>query len=210
MRATLALLGVLLVALMIPAAPAAPSDVIPVTHEEMGRAFDDFAAHLHGLGERFRRHFTLGEAGPERPLVTYMLDHRSDLALTPAQVEELERIRGDFQKEAIKLDADQRVAEMDVASFLRTDPVDIGRVEARIREAERLNGEGYGDAARWELMESRVRREGGDRVTLIHRLRQRFGALLRQEVARTVADQADIHEEIHYLCDVLVKAFGQL
>jgi Spy/CpxP family protein refolding chaperone len=140
MRATLALLGVLLVALMIPAAPAAPSDVIPVTHEEMGRAFDDFAAHLHGLGERFRRHFSM-EAGPERPLVTYMLDHRSDLALTPAQVEELERIRSDFQKEAIKLDADQRVAEMDVASFLRTDPVDIGRVEARIREAERLKAD---------------------------------------------------------------------
>ncbi len=140
MRATLALLGILLVALMIPAAPAAPSDVIPVTHEEMGRAFDDFAAQLHGLGERFRRHFSM-EAGPERPLVTYMLDHRSDLALTPAQVEELERIRSDFQKEAIKLDADQRVAEMDVASFLRTDPVDIGRVEAKIREAERLKAD---------------------------------------------------------------------
>jgi Spy/CpxP family protein refolding chaperone len=140
MRATLALLGVLLVALMIPAALAAPSDVIPVTHEEMGRAFDEFAAQLHGLGERFRRHFSM-EAGPERPLVTYMLDHRSDLALTPAQVEELERIRGDFQKEAIKLDADQRVAEMDVASFLRTDPVDIGRVEAKIREAERLKAD---------------------------------------------------------------------
>jgi len=140
MRATLALLGILLVALMIPAAPAAPSDAIPVTHEEMGRAFDDFAAQLHGLGERFRRHFSM-EAGPERPLVTYMLDHRSDLALTPAQVEELERIRSDFQKEAIKLDADQRVAEMDVASFLRTDPVDIGRVEAKIREAERLKAD---------------------------------------------------------------------
>ncbi len=141
MRATLALLGVLLVALLFPTGPAAPADVVPVTHEEMGRAFDDFAAQLHGLGERFRRHFTLGDTGPERPLVTYMLDHRSDLALTPAQVEELERIRGDFQKEAIKLDADQRVAEMDVASFLRTDPVDIGRVEARIREAERLKAD---------------------------------------------------------------------
>jgi Spy/CpxP family protein refolding chaperone len=140
MRATLALLGVLLVALMIPAAPAAPSDVVPVTHEEMGRAFDDFAAQLHGLGERFRRHFSM-EAGPERPLVTYMLDHRSDLALAPAQVEELERIRSDFQKEAIKVDADQRVAEMDVASSLRTDPVDIGRVEAKIREAERLKAD---------------------------------------------------------------------
>jgi Spy/CpxP family protein refolding chaperone len=141
MRATLALLGGLVAALMIPTAPAAPSDVIPVTHEEMGRAFDDFAAHLHGLGERFRRHFALGEAGPERPLVTYMLDHRADLGLTPAQVQELERIRRDFQKDAIKLEADQRVAEMDLAGLLRADPADINRVEAKIREIERLRGD---------------------------------------------------------------------
>jgi Spy/CpxP family protein refolding chaperone len=141
MRVTLALLGGLVVALMITTAPAAPSDVIPVTHEEMGRAFDDFAAHLHGLGERFRRHFTLGEAGPERPLVTIMLDHRAELGLTPAQVQELERIRSDFQKDAIRLDADQRVAEMDVAGLLRADPVDMNRVEAKIRESERLRAD---------------------------------------------------------------------
>jgi Spy/CpxP family protein refolding chaperone len=141
MRATLALPGVLLVTLLIPTGPAAPADVTPVTHEEMGRAFDDFAAQLHGLGERFRRHFTLGDTGPERPLVTYMLDHRTDLALTPIQVQELERIRSDFQKEAIKLDADQRVAEMDVASLLRADPVDVARVEAKIRESERLKAD---------------------------------------------------------------------
>jgi Spy/CpxP family protein refolding chaperone len=141
MRATLALLGVLLVALLIPTGPAASADVTPVTHEEMGRAFDDFAVQLHALGERFRRHFTLGDTGPERPLVTYMLDHRTDLALTSTQVQELERIRSDFQKEAIKLDADQRVAEMDVASLLRAEPVDTGRVEAKIRESERLKAD---------------------------------------------------------------------
>ena len=141
MRVTIALLGVLLVALMLPASPAAADDIVPATHEEMGRAFDDFAVQLHALGERFRRHFTLGDTGPERPLVTYMLDHRTDLALTPIQVQELERIRSDFQKEAIKLDADQRVAEMDVASLLRADPVDTGRVEAKIRESERLKAD---------------------------------------------------------------------
>ncbi|PYM60134.1 MAG: hypothetical protein DMD77_02215 [Candidatus Rokuibacteriota bacterium] len=141
MRATVALLGFLLVALMLPASPAAADDIVPATHEEMGRAFDDFAVQLHALGERFRRHFTLGDTGPERPLVTYMLDHRTDLALTPIQVQELERIRSDFQKEAIKLDADQRVAEMDVASLLRADPVDTGRVEAKIRESERLKAD---------------------------------------------------------------------
>lgn len=50
----------------------------------------------------------------------------------------------------------------------RPTPGDVSR-----READRLNAEGYGDAARWELVESRVRREGADRVTLVHRLRDR-------------------------------------
>jgi hypothetical protein len=41
------------------------------------------------------------------------------------------------------------------------------------REAERLNAEGYGDPERWELLESRVRRNGAGTVTLAHRLRDR-------------------------------------
>jgi RNA polymerase sigma factor (sigma-70 family) len=46
--------------------------------------------------------------------------------------------------------------------------------------------------------------------TLIYRLRQQYTALVRKEVARTVADPLDVDEEVHYLCDVLVKANGQL
>jgi hypothetical protein len=50
----------------------------------------------------------------------------------------------------------------------RPTPGDVSR-----REAERLNGEGYGDAARWELLESHVSREGEAKVTIVHRLRDR-------------------------------------
>jgi RNA polymerase sigma-70 factor (ECF subfamily) len=46
--------------------------------------------------------------------------------------------------------------------------------------------------------------------TLIHRLRQQYTSLLRQEVARTLSDPAEVDQEIHYLCDVLVKAGGGL
>ncbi len=44
--------------------------------------------------------------------------------------------------------------------------------EVSRQEAERLNGAGYGDTARWELIDSRVRRNGGA-VTIVHRLRDR-------------------------------------
>jgi hypothetical protein len=50
----------------------------------------------------------------------------------------------------------------------RPTPGDVAR-----REAERLNELGYGDAARYELLESRVRRVGDDQVAIEHRVRDR-------------------------------------
>jgi len=46
--------------------------------------------------------------------------------------------------------------------------------------------------------------------TLIHRLRKRYTALLREEVSRTVSDPADIDEEIHALCEALIASEGRL
>jgi RNA polymerase sigma-70 factor (ECF subfamily) len=45
---------------------------------------------------------------------------------------------------------------------------------------------------------------------LIHRLRKQFSAILREEVARTVSDPAEINEEIHSLCEALVASEGRL
>ena len=44
--------------------------------------------------------------------------------------------------------------------------------------------------------------ESAVKVTL-HRMRRRFGELLRREVARTVNDPDEVDEEIRYLFDVL-------
>ena len=45
---------------------------------------------------------------------------------------------------------------------------------------------------------------------LIHRLRKRYTALLREEVGLTVSDPAEIDEEFHALCDALVASEGRL
>jgi hypothetical protein len=37
----------------------------------------------------------------------------------------------------------------------------------------------------------------------VHRLRQRFGALLRDQVVRTVASEEQVEEEIRYLISVI-------
>jgi Spy/CpxP family protein refolding chaperone len=142
MRTHVMLGGAALLALAAGPAAAEPSlaHPLPVTHEEVGRAFEDLAGQLQGLGDRLLGHFGAGEAR-ERPLVSIILSYRHELGLTNAQVQGLERIRDDFQREAIKLDADQRVAQMDLAALLRTDPVDLPKVEAKVREIERLRSD---------------------------------------------------------------------
>ena len=46
--------------------------------------------------------------------------------------------------------------------------------------------------------------------TLIHRMRRQFTILLREQVARTVSDSAEIDAEIHSLCEALVASEGRL
>jgi RNA polymerase sigma factor (sigma-70 family) len=46
--------------------------------------------------------------------------------------------------------------------------------------------------------------------TLIHRLRKRYSAILRQEIGRTVSDPAEINSEIHSLCDAIIAAEGRI
>ncbi len=43
---------------------------------------------------------------------------------------------------------------------------------------------------------------------LVHRLRQRYRSLLRDEVAETVADPAEVDDEIRHLCAVLAANTG--
>jgi RNA polymerase sigma-70 factor (ECF subfamily) len=50
----------------------------------------------------------------------------------------------------------------------------------------------------------------GSVKTLIHRLRKRFAAILREEVGRTVSNPAEVDGEIHSLCDALIAAEGRL
>ena len=47
--------------------------------------------------------------------------------------------------------------------------------------------------------------EGAVRVA-VHRLRQRYGELLRREVAHTLASEQDVDEELRYLFQVLSPA----
>jgi RNA polymerase sigma factor (sigma-70 family) len=62
----------------------------------------------------------------------------------------------------------------------------------------------------YEEVANRLELSIGGVKTLIHRLRKRYTALLREEVGHTVSDPAEIDEEIHSLCDALVASEGRL
>jgi hypothetical protein len=62
----------------------------------------------------------------------------------------------------------------------------------------------------YEEVASRLQVTTGAVKTLIHRLRKRYTALLRDEVGRTVSDPAEIDEEIHALCEALIATEGRL
>ena len=82
-----------------------------------------------------------------RPLFGFVMRHRQELALTPQQVESFQKLATDYRRDAIKREADMKLARVDLGALLRPDPaspgkaVDIAQAEAKIREIERTRGD---------------------------------------------------------------------
>jgi hypothetical protein len=142
---------------------------VPVIHEETGRSVRDLIDQLEELGIRLRERFASRDLPHERPLISIMLSHRAELGLSSGQVEALERLRAEFQKEAIRVEADVRVAETDLRLLLAADPVDLARVEGKIREIEKR---------RADLRVARIRTIEQGRAQLTPEQRQRLRTLL--------------------------------
>ena len=76
------------------------------------------------------------------------LRHQKDLALTPAQVDSLRKLGTDARRDAIKRQADRRLAELDLRTLMAPDstdpnkPRDLARIETKVREIEKLRADG--------------------------------------------------------------------
>jgi RNA polymerase sigma-70 factor (ECF subfamily) len=77
-----------------------------------------------------------------------------------------------------------------------------GEKQQQFAELEGFLPGGHGSGSRAELAAKRGVSVGAIDVA-IHRLRQRFGALLREQVAQTVSSEAEVAEEIRHLIRVL-------
>jgi Spy/CpxP family protein refolding chaperone len=126
----------------------------PGSAEEAGRLVDQLAGRLGSLGVELAQLLQGrggagsmgGRMGPmfepvDRPLLTIMLHHRTELGLSPEQVGRLETLRADYAREAIRRDADIRIAELDLAALLEQEPPDFSKVETKVREVAQLRGD---------------------------------------------------------------------
>jgi hypothetical protein len=143
---------------------------VPVVHEEMARSLGELVEQFEGLGNQVRDHFTLRDQ--PRPLISIMLSHREELGLSSGQVETLEGLRAKFQKEAIRAEADLRVAEMDLSQLLSKERADMTAVEAKIREIEKR---------RADLRVARVRALESGRAVLSADQREKLRTLLAEQ-----------------------------
>ena len=139
-----ALLGVLLSLLFVlPSRWAvAAEEPKPWFNQQFAQGLDDLGRELRDWLGRWGDYLGTGTVkNEERPLIAFMLRNREKLDLSAAQVKNLEQLRNDFQKETIRKDADLRVAEMDLGNLLNGEKADMAKVEAKVREIERMRGD---------------------------------------------------------------------
>jgi len=89
-------------------------------------------------------------------------------------------------------------------SRLRDDYVNAGRERIFARLRMFLLEANYEDSNSYRHIAQEFGLSVAGVKTLIFRMRKRFSAILREEVADTLLDPADVDSELHALCDALL------
>lgn len=115
----------------------------PSVPDELADAWERLQQVLQDWSGRLRERFGAGarESAENRPAISQMLSYRDYLGLSPEQVKKLEQQRDNFQRQSIRNDADMRIVELDIAELLDAPTVDLAKVEAKVREAEKLRAD---------------------------------------------------------------------
>ena len=95
--------------------------------------------YRHARGHGWQRHMR------HRRMPTYAgiaLRHQAELSLNPQQVEALQKLQTDSMRTGIQRRADMQIAGLDLMTLRRADPVDTAKVEAKIRDIEKMRADG--------------------------------------------------------------------
>ncbi len=106
----------------------------------------------------------------EGPLITIMLSHAQELALSPEQIQKLQGLRANFDKEAVQRTADLQAAEADLNSLLEKDQWDLAAIEAKVKQIATLQG---------DLRVARLKTLAAGRAVLTPEQLQKLNAIAR-------------------------------
>jgi len=124
-----------------PAIGTEPGITRAAVPEDLTDAWERFQRALQEWGGRLRDRFAARDSREDRPLITQMLNNKDRLGLSADQVRKLEQLRDNFQRQSTRNDANLRIVEIDIAELLDNDPVEMAKVEAKIREGEKLRAD---------------------------------------------------------------------
>jgi hypothetical protein len=113
----------------------------PAPRDDGGQKFEELGRDFRAWIGRWWEYFGGTTAHEQQPVISLLLRNREKVGLSDDQVKKLEQLRSDFEKETIRNEADTRVAEIDLNSLLQAPSADMGKIEAKIREIERLRAD---------------------------------------------------------------------
>jgi hypothetical protein len=122
----------------VPVMSAEPERSKPPVPEELSDAWERFQRALHEWGGRLWERMGPRGAREDRPVISQMLNNKEALGLASDQVRRLEQLRDNFQRLTIRNEADLRIMELDIAALLDSEPVDMAKLETKMREEEKL------------------------------------------------------------------------
>jgi Spy/CpxP family protein refolding chaperone len=163
----------LLLIVAIPALSAEPERSKPPVPEELSDAWERFQRALHDWGGRLWERVGPRGAREDRPVISQMLNNKEALGLSADQVRRLEQQRDNFQRLTIRNEADLRILELDIASLLDSEPVEMAKLEAKMREEEKL---------RTDLRIARIRAVEQGKALLNAEQKKKLTELLRQSL----------------------------
>jgi len=148
MRTTGMLVGLVVVLGLTMPVAAEPPDMVQAApemlaaYDGMGSGGDRPGMQGPGRPRGWQRGFGHSQGHRRPSFIGMALMNRQELGLTTQQVDSLRTLGMDSRRAAIRRSADLHIAQLDLMSLRWSNPVDMGKVEAKVREIERFKGDG--------------------------------------------------------------------
>jgi Spy/CpxP family protein refolding chaperone len=143
----------------------------PAMPAELSNAWERLQRALNDWGGRLSERDGRRTAREDRPVISQMLNNKEALGLSADQVRHLEQLRDEFQRQTIRSEADLHIVELDIAALLDTEPVEMAKLETKIREEEKL---------RTDLRIERIRTIEQGKALLNAEQKKKLSDLMRQ------------------------------